>query len=82
MPGGHGDLKERLAPQKIETLKGVRQVSAGGHHSLALLENGEVYAFGYNSNGQRGDQGYRHPVGAGKGGTAPRAGGSTGRGGL
>ena len=30
------------------------QISAGGLHSLALLEGGEVYSFGPGSNGQLG----------------------------
>ncbi|WP_329101852.1 hypothetical protein OG792_22195 [Micromonospora sp. NBC_01699] len=34
---------------------GVKQVAAGGMHSLALLTNGTVRAWGYNRNGQLGD---------------------------
>ena len=32
----------------------VRDISAGGEHSLILLENGDVYAFGFNRHGQLG----------------------------
>lgn len=36
------------------TLLTPRQVAAGGLHSLALFDNGDVYAWGSNSNGQLG----------------------------
>jgi alpha-tubulin suppressor-like RCC1 family protein len=36
-------------------LSGVRQVSTGDDHSLALLDNGEVRAWGENGSGQLGD---------------------------
>ena len=40
--------------------KGLRamQVSAGGHHSLAVGSDGNVYAWGYNSYGQLGNNSY------------------------
>ena len=40
----------------IEALEGIKitQISSGGWHSLALDENGSVYAFGWNENGQIG----------------------------
>lgn len=36
-------------------LSGVRAISAGYRHSLALLEDGTVWAWGYNAQGQLGD---------------------------
>ena len=43
---GHGDNEDRLLPTKIETLSGVKAISAGRKHSLVLLEDGDVYSFG------------------------------------
>jgi alpha-tubulin suppressor-like RCC1 family protein len=49
---GLGDTAKRLAPTKITTLPGpARGVVTGGYHSLVLLENGDVYAFGHNAFG-------------------------------
>ena len=46
---GHGDLEDRFLPEHIEVLQGKKavQVSAGGHHSLVLLEGGLVMSFGH-----------------------------------
>ena len=41
-------------PTKIPTLSEVKAISAGGRHSLVLLENGDVYSFGRNRFGQLG----------------------------
>jgi len=38
-----------------KTLSGVKAISAGGNHSLALLNNGTVVSWGYNASGQLGD---------------------------
>ncbi|QNK59170.1 X2-like carbohydrate binding domain-containing protein [Paenibacillus sp. PAMC21692] len=43
-----------IAPVKIEGLSGIKAVAAGGVHSLALTEDGEVYVFGRNDFGQLG----------------------------
>jgi alpha-tubulin suppressor-like RCC1 family protein len=42
-------------PVTVTGLTGVTQVSAGGEHSLALLSNGTVMAWGDNGDGQLGD---------------------------
>ena len=36
------------------TDKQIRQIVCGGHHSFILMESGELFAFGYNDNGQLG----------------------------
>jgi alpha-tubulin suppressor-like RCC1 family protein len=52
---GVGDTIDRWTPTKITALPGpAKSVAAGTNHSLALLENGEVFAFGYNVQGQLG----------------------------
>ncbi|RSN70727.1 chromosome condensation regulator RCC1 [Actinomadura sp. WAC 06369] len=43
------------APTGRGTLTGVKALAAGKRHSLALLEDGRVLAWGANSNGQLGD---------------------------
>ncbi len=40
-----------------EPMTGVAQVSAGGNHTVILMENGELYAVGLNGSGQLGDHG-------------------------
>jgi alpha-tubulin suppressor-like RCC1 family protein len=42
-------------PVGVSGLSGVSAVAAGGAHSLALLSNGTVMAWGYNGQGQLGD---------------------------
>jgi alpha-tubulin suppressor-like RCC1 family protein len=42
-------------PVAVSALSGITAVSAGGSHSLALLENGTAMAWGENSSGQLGD---------------------------
>ncbi|KAM4704487.1 protein RCC2 isoform 1-T2 [Rhinophrynus dorsalis] len=53
---GHGDVKRLDAPKLIESLKDEVFVhaSCGRNHTLALTENGSVYAFGENKMGQLG----------------------------
>ena len=52
---GLGDTTERLTPMKISTLPGpALAIATGCAHSLVLLQNGEVYAFGYNEYGELG----------------------------
>ncbi|XP_073948428.1 RCC1 domain-containing protein 1 isoform X2 [Choristoneura fumiferana] len=53
---GHGNLTNIESPTLIEALAGVTitQISAGGWHSLALSEFGDVYAWGWNDTGQLG----------------------------
>jgi alpha-tubulin suppressor-like RCC1 family protein len=47
----------RLVPGKVVGLVGERvvKVAAGGFHTLALSEAGNVFAWGYNAHGQVGD---------------------------
>uniref|UniRef100_A0A8C7BSE5 HECT and RLD domain containing E3 ubiquitin protein ligase family member 6 n=1 Tax=Neovison vison TaxID=452646 RepID=A0A8C7BSE5_NEOVI len=54
---GIGEFKEiNLIPRKIKTLTDIKiiQVSCGHHHSLALSEDGRLFAWGSNSHGQLG----------------------------
>ncbi|HUY45960.1 MAG TPA: hypothetical protein VMV92_09575 [Streptosporangiaceae bacterium] len=45
----------RTTPAKVEGLSDVRDIAAGGGHSLALLGDGTVLAWGYDDRGQLGD---------------------------
>lgn len=45
---------ERVIEQGGLEISGVTKVAAGGNYSLALLNNGSVYAWGYNALGQLG----------------------------
>ena len=53
---GHGDEENQPLPKLIEALRGkkVLQVSAGGYHSLVLLEGGGVMSFGRGAIGRLG----------------------------
>ncbi|XP_073512257.1 protein RCC2 isoform X4 [Phyllobates terribilis] len=53
---GHGDIKRVDAPKPIDSVKEEVFVyaSCGRNHTLALTENGSVYAFGENKMGQLG----------------------------
>ncbi|KAM9328216.1 alsin [Pholidichthys leucotaenia] len=53
---GHGDGLARLQPLCIKSLnsKEVVRVAAGGHHSLALTAQSQVFSWGSNSCGQLG----------------------------
>ncbi|KAM8806549.1 alsin [Eudromia elegans] len=53
---GHGDVLPRLQPLCVKSLDGkeVIQLSAGGHHSLALTAKSQVYSWGSNTSGQLG----------------------------
>jgi alpha-tubulin suppressor-like RCC1 family protein len=54
---GDGTMANRYLPISVTSGIGskVKTVSAGGHHSLTVTENGEVFSWGYNAYGQRGD---------------------------
>ncbi|MFC5403232.1 RCC1 domain-containing protein [Cohnella soli] len=52
---GNGNDKSESMPIKVPDLKFVTKVSAGDNHSIALSEDGSVWSWGYNSNGQLGD---------------------------
>jgi E3 ubiquitin-protein ligase HERC2 len=47
---GHGDTQDQLLPKRVEALRGVRvsSVSSGARQTLALSEDGLVYAWGLN----------------------------------
>jgi alpha-tubulin suppressor-like RCC1 family protein len=48
-------------PCGTNVLSGVKAIAAGGGHSLALLQNGTVVAWGYNADGQLGDGTFAGP---------------------
>lgn len=48
-------------PQHVKT--GVQSVAAGAYHSLAVLNNGELWSFGNNTYGQLGSSGNSHTNG-------------------
>ena len=68
-------------PTPVAGLSGVTRIAAGGGHSLALLSGGTVVAWGYNPDGQLGDDSNLNspvPVAvAGLGGVAGVAGGGS-----
>ena len=45
----------RLTPVQVSGLSGITAIAAGGEHSLALKQDGTVWAWGNNSFGQLGD---------------------------
>ena len=53
---GHGDEENARLPKRIEALKGIRCVSieAGWSHSAVLTDDGKVYTWGWDLNGQLG----------------------------
>lgn len=53
---GHGQVDSEKTPRRVEALTGIqiKQVAAGGWHSLALSEFGDVYSWGWNECGQLG----------------------------
>ncbi len=58
---GNGTTHDSKTAVVVETasggpLSGITAISAGEHHTLALLENGEVLAWGKNMHGQLGDE--------------------------
>ena len=57
---GNGDTTSSNTPVKVDTSgvlagKTISQISAGSDHSLALDSEGQIYAWGYNLNGQLGN---------------------------
>ncbi|HXD56012.1 MAG TPA: IPT/TIG domain-containing protein [Solirubrobacteraceae bacterium] len=52
---GDGTTAEKSVPVNVAGLSEVKQVAAGGDHTLALMENGTVKAWGANGCGQLGN---------------------------
>ena len=53
---GHGTVDAETTPKIIEALAGIpiKHIAAGGWHSLALSNIGDIYAWGWNNHGQLG----------------------------
>ncbi|XP_013924518.1 PREDICTED: RCC1 domain-containing protein 1, partial [Thamnophis sirtalis] len=53
---GHGDLESRREPRAVEALQGlaVAEAAAGGWHSAAVSDAGDLYLWGWNESGQLG----------------------------
>jgi alpha-tubulin suppressor-like RCC1 family protein len=56
MTVGIESLKDSTIPALVASLDGIRirSVACGSHHTVAVAENGSLYAWGKNSNGQCG----------------------------
>lgn len=52
---GNGKTNNFKEPQKISNLKNIIKVACGDAHTLALSEDGVVYAWGQNAYGQLGN---------------------------
>jgi alpha-tubulin suppressor-like RCC1 family protein len=52
---GDGGITSSDTPVALSQLSEAKAISAGGFHSLALLDNGTVRAWGYNGYGELGD---------------------------
>jgi alpha-tubulin suppressor-like RCC1 family protein len=50
----------RPVPAQVPDLTGVRAIAAGGGHSMALLPDGTLLAWGFNDRGQLGDGSMEH----------------------
>ena len=65
--GGHSDEEECLVPTPVKALvgKAVTAVATGSYHTVVMLANGELQAFGSNEYGQLGaaKEGGPEPVG-------------------
>ncbi|XP_003426495.1 RCC1 domain-containing protein 1 [Nasonia vitripennis] len=53
---GHGDLEDCDEPKLIEALAGLKivQISSGGWHSAVVTDQGDLYTWGWNNQGQLG----------------------------
>ena len=52
---GDGTYTHRNTPVGVSNLKGIQALAAGEVHSLALMEDGTVWAWGANTSGQLGN---------------------------
>eukprot|EP00871_Galdieria_phlegrea_P003117 jgi/Galph1/3806/GphlegSOOS_G2478.1 len=55
--GRKGTREDSYQPEVVKVFKScaIKQVTCGGGHTLVLLENGDLYTFGYNQYGQLGN---------------------------
>ncbi|WP_332908492.1 RCC1 domain-containing protein [Paenibacillus roseus] len=53
--GNGTGIDHSIIPMQVINLNNVRAVAAGGHHSLAIKQDGTVWAWGSNLNGELGD---------------------------
>lgn len=53
---GHGDVNSHEVPLQVEALAGLKiiDIAAGSFHSVAVSSFGDVYSWGWNTNGQLG----------------------------
>ncbi|KAK0183097.1 hypothetical protein PV327_001167 [Microctonus hyperodae] len=53
---GHGDLEDYNEPKLIEALAGLQvvQIAAAGWHNAVLTSDGDLYTWGWNTNGELG----------------------------
>lgn len=53
---GHGDVASYETPKQIEALAGLKiiDIAAGSFHSIAVSSFGDIYTWGWNTNGQLG----------------------------
>jgi alpha-tubulin suppressor-like RCC1 family protein len=54
-PFGNGTGLDEPEPVQVPGLSGVAAVAAGAMHSVALLDDGTLWAWGFNWQGQLGD---------------------------
>ena len=52
---GDGTTEDKSTPVQVKVLSGITAISAGSSHSLALKNDGTVWAWGYNYYGQLGN---------------------------
>ncbi|MNE64389.1 Regulator of chromosome condensation (RCC1) repeat protein [compost metagenome] len=57
---GVGGYINQKVPTTIPNLTNVKQLTAGGHHTFALMNDGTIKSWGYNDSGQLGIGDYNH----------------------